>query len=119
MDHTSVRIFSGAVRKSTVGLQNSAIRIFRDHAHLSYAVDTGLTVAGTITENTVPASNTRVSLIDARSLKPVAVLGRVPGSSYLFRSVPATDLGYYILGVDLDGIYEPVCQGPYSPVVGS
>lgn len=117
MEHTSTHVFFGAVRKSADLLQNRAIRIFRNLARLSYAVDTGLTIAGMITENASPASNTRVVLINARSLQPVAVLGRV-GSSYVFRSVAQADLGYFIMGIDLDGVYGPICQGPLLPVVG-
>lgn len=120
MDHTRVRVFSGAVHASPESIIGAPVnRLGSGALRLPYFVDTGLSISDAITENSAPAKNTRVVLLDARTLRPIDVLGRVPGASYQFRSVPAAELGYYVMGIDLDGVYGPVCQGPIQPKAGS
>lgn len=114
MSHSIARVLDSIIRFSAAGNYGHAPRIFLG-ARAPWHVDTGLVVGGAITENSAGATNTRVALLSARTLAPVDVL-RAQGSSYLFRSVADAVDGYYVLGLDLDGHYKPVCEGPVFPV---
>lgn len=115
MAHDIVRVFNGLSRSGTLALSATQSHVYNGAIRKQYHVDTGLIVTGQITENGAAASNTRVALLSARTLSPVDVV-RALGNSYLFRSVPASADGYFVMGIDLDGNYQPVCQGPLFPV---
>lgn len=115
MSHTSARVFGAAIRLLPAGVTIEAPRAFGGPVRKPWHVDTGLVIAGSITENKAPATNTKIVLISARTMAPVDVL-RAAGNGYLFRSVAEAADGYYVLGLDLDGHYKPVCEGPVFPV---
>ena len=117
MAHDLVRVLDGAIHYLSTTDEGSGRRRFFDNLiHKPFAFDTGLTISGAIKENGAPASNTRVALIHARTLLTADVLGCVPGNAYLFRSVAASPDGYFVMGVDLDGDFQPIVQGPIFPV---
>lgn len=115
MAHDIVRVFNGLSRSGTLALSATQPHVYNGAVRKQYHVDTGLIVTGPITENSAPGSNTRVALLSARTLSPVDVV-RALDNSYLFRSVAANSDGYFVMGIDLDGVYQPVCQGPLFPV---
>lgn len=116
MAHDLVRLLDAPIRYLSTGSDyGTAPRVMDAPIRKPYHVDTGLIVTGPITENAAPGSNTRVALLSARTLSPVNVV-RALGNSYLFRSVAISEDGYFVMGIDLDGNYQPVCQGPVFPV---
>lgn len=115
MAHDIVRVFDTLLRTGQISIGAAQARLFDSFVQRQYHVDTGMIVTGGITENATPGSNTSVALLSARTLSPVDVV-RALGNSYLFRSVPVSVDGYFIMGIDLDGNYQPVCQGPVFPV---
>lgn len=115
MAHDIVRVYDGLTRLGHIAIGATQTRMLDGLVRRQYHVDTGLVLTGPITENNAPGSNTRVALLSARTLSPVDVV-HAPGNSYLFRSVPASADGYFVMGIDLDGNYQPVCQGPVFPV---
>jgi len=117
MAYDLARVFDAPIRyRSTSDDFGMPPRLFDGPVRIPYHVDTGKVIAGPITENNAAASNTRVVLLNGRTMVPVDVV-RVLGSSYEFRSVADLVDGYYVLGIDLDGVYQPVCQGPRFPAV--
>lgn len=116
MAHDIVRLLDGPIVYRATGDDfGTPARLSPGPVRVDYHVDTGMVIFGTITENNLPASNTRVVLIDVRSMAARDAVLAV-GGSYYFRSVPESDLGYLVVGIDLDGIYQPVCQAPLFPV---
>lgn len=115
MAHDIVRVFDTLSRTGRIAIGAAQARLFDRFTWRQYHVDTGMIITGAITENAAPGSNTRVALLSARTLSSVDVV-RAQGNSYLFRSVPVSADGYFVMGIDLDGTYQPVCQGPVFPV---
>lgn len=115
MAHDISRVYDRLSRTGVVTIGASQLLVSNRFVRRQYHVDTGMIVTGGITENAAPGSNTRVALLSARTLSPVDVV-RALGNSYLFRSVPVSADGYFVMGIDLDGNYQPVCQGPVFPV---
>ncbi len=115
MAHDIVRVYSGLSRFGIAAIGSAQAHAYTGAVRKAYHVDTGKAVSGAITEGGAAASNTRVALINARTLAAVDVV-RALGNTYLFRSVADDEAGYFVLGLDLDGNYKPVCEGPVFPV---
>ena len=115
MAHDIVRVYQGLSRIGVVAIGAANTRAYTGPIRKPYHFDTGKIIEGPITENSATASNTRVVLLNGRTMAPVDAV-RALGSSYEFRSVADNELGYYVLGIDLDGNFQPVVQGPVFPV---
>lgn len=73
------------------------------------------TIAGTVSENGVPAqtrSSIRLHAADGTCLDTLLVIG----ASYRFMNVSPSPGGYLVVGVDPDGVFDPVISGPVFPV---
>lgn len=116
MAHDIVRLLDGPIiYRATSDDFGTPARLSPGPVRVEYYVDTGMVIFGDITENNLAAGNTRVVLIDLRTMSARDAVLAV-GGSYYFRSVPESDLGYLVVGLDLDGIYQPVCQAPLFPI---
>jgi hypothetical protein len=113
--HDIVRVFNGLNRAGVAAIGAANSRTYDGRVRKPYHFDTGKVITGPITENAAAASNTRVVLLNGRTMTPVDAM-RALGSSYEFRSVADNELGYFVVGVDLDGNFQPVVQGPVFPV---
>ena len=115
MAHDIVRVYQGFSRVGVVAIGAANSRAYDGRVRKPYHFDTGKVITGPITENAVAASNTRVLLLNGRTMAPVDAM-RALGNSYEFRSVADNELGYFVVGIDLDGNFQPVVQGPVLPV---
>lgn len=115
MAHDIVRVYQGLTRTGAVAIGAANSRVYDGRVRKPYHFDTGKVITGPITENSAAASNTRVVLLNGRTMAPVDVV-RALGGNYEFRSVADNELGYFVFGIDLDGNYQPVAQGPVFPV---
>lgn len=89
-------------------------KLIGEFVHKPFAVDTGLSIRGTVTRDGIPVM-AMVYLLSTRSMSPINAMRSGHDGGYAFRSLTAIDGGYTVIGFDPLGTFDPEAKTGLQP----